>query len=41
LTDFLEAVSSDGRRVLEADLGDEAPDVWIQQARERDAELLW
>jgi len=41
LTDFLEAVSSDGRRVLEADLGDESPDVWIELARERDAELLW
>jgi hypothetical protein len=41
LTDFLESLSSDGRRVLEADLGDEAPAAWIERARERDAELLW
>jgi hypothetical protein len=41
LTGFLEAVSSDGQRVLEADLGDESTDVWIERARERDAEVLW
>jgi hypothetical protein len=41
LTDFLEAVSSDGRRVLEADLGDESPDTWIARARKHAAELLW
>lgn len=41
MTDFLEAVSADGRRVLEADLGNESPEAWIERARERDAELLW
>ena len=41
MTDFLEAVSSDGRRVLEADLGDESPAVWVERAREREVELLW
>jgi hypothetical protein len=41
LTDFLEATSSDGRRVLEADLGDESPAVWVELAREREVELLW
>jgi chaperonin GroES len=41
LTDFLEAISSDGRRVLEATLGDESPSVWIERAREREVELLW
>ena len=39
--DFLEAVSSDGRRVLEADLGDESPEAWIGRARASGAELLW
>jgi hypothetical protein len=41
LTDFLEAVSSDGRRVLEANLGDESPAVWVERARGREVELLW
>jgi len=41
LTDFLEAISSDGRRVLEADLGDGLPAVWVERAREREVELLW
>lgn len=41
MSEFLEAVSSDGHRVLEADLGDETPDVWVERARERAAELLW
>lgn len=41
MSDFLEARSTDGRRVLEADLGDESPEVWIEKARERNAELLW
>ena len=27
--------------MLEAELGDEPPDVWIERAKERDAELLW
>ena len=39
--EFLEAVSSDGRRVLEADLGDEGVDEWIGRARAAGAELLW
>jgi hypothetical protein len=39
--EFLEAVSSDGRRVLEADLGDEQVGEWITLAREMGAELLW
>jgi len=39
--EFLEAVSSDGRRVLEAELGDEAVGDWIVQARRAGAELLW
>lgn len=39
--EFLEAVSSDGRRVLEADLGDEAVGDWIARARQTGAELLW
>ena len=41
MTDFLEAISSDGRRVLEANLGDESPAVWVERARERKVELLW
>jgi hypothetical protein len=41
LTDFLEAISSDGRRVLEADLGDESPAAWVERARERGVEVLW
>ena len=41
MSEFLEAVSSEGRRVFEADLGDDSPDAWIARARERDAELLW
>jgi hypothetical protein len=41
LTDFLEAVSSNGRRVLEANLGDVSPDAWAERARERKVELLW
>jgi len=41
LTDFLEAVSSDGRRVLEAEQADASPDAWVARARERGAELLW
>jgi hypothetical protein len=41
LTDFLEAVSSEGERVLEADLGDQSPDVWIDRMHERRADLLW
>jgi hypothetical protein len=41
LTEFLEAVSSNGRRVLEANLGDESPDAWVVCAREREVELLW
>jgi hypothetical protein len=41
LTEFLESVSSDGRRVLEASLGDQSPESWIEQAREREVELLW
>jgi hypothetical protein len=41
LTDFLEAISSDGRHVLEADLGDESPTVWVERAQERKVELLW
>jgi hypothetical protein len=39
--EFLEAVSSDGRRVLEAELGDEQVDEWIVRGREVGAELLW
>ena len=39
--DFLEAVSSDGRRVLEADLGDETVVDWVRRARAVGAELLW
>jgi hypothetical protein len=34
-------MSSDGRRVLEADLGDEQVGDWVARARERGAELLW
>ena len=41
MTDFLEAISSDGRRVLETDLGDESAAVWIERARDREVELLW
>jgi hypothetical protein len=41
LSEFLEAVASDGLRVLEADLGDEDPAAWIVRARERGVELLW
>jgi hypothetical protein len=41
LTDFLEAISSDGRPVLEADLGDESPAVWVERAHERGVALLW
>jgi hypothetical protein len=40
-SEFLEAVSSDGRRVLEAELGDETVGDWILRARQADAELLW
>lgn len=39
--EFLEAVSSHGRRVLEADLGDEEVGEWISRARAVGAELLW
>jgi hypothetical protein len=39
--EFVEAVSSDGRRVLEAELGDMQVDEWIVRAREVGAELLW
>ena len=39
--EFLEAVSSDGRRLLEAELGDQDVDEWISRARTVDAELLW
>jgi hypothetical protein len=41
LTEFLEGISSDGRRVLEADLGNESPAVWVERARKRGVELLW
>ena len=41
MTEFLEAVSSDGRRVLEAELGDEDVQAWISRALEHGAELLW
>jgi hypothetical protein len=41
LSEFLEAVTSDGLRVLEADLGDEDPEAWVARARERGVELLW
>jgi hypothetical protein len=41
LSEFLKAVTSDGLRVLEADLGDEGPEAWIARARERGVELLW
>ena len=37
----LDAVSSDGRRVLEAAIGDEDVFGWILRARERGVELLW
>lgn len=39
--EFLEAISSEGRRVLEADLGDDPLEDWIALARERGTELLW
>jgi hypothetical protein len=38
---FLEAISSDGRRVLEADLGNEPVTDWIALAHELGVELLW
>jgi hypothetical protein len=38
---LLEAISSDGRRVLEADLGEARPEDWVALARKRSAELLW
>jgi hypothetical protein len=38
---WLETTSSDGRRVLEAELAEETPDAWIARAREHGAELLW
>jgi hypothetical protein len=41
LSDFLEATSSEGLRVLEADLADDGPDTWIRRAREHGAALLW
>jgi hypothetical protein len=41
LTEFLEAVSTDGRRVLEAELGEEDVQALVARARARDAELLW
>jgi hypothetical protein len=41
LTDFLEAESSDGRRVLEAELHGEKVEEWIAKARAHGAELLW
>ena len=34
-------MSSDGLRVLEADLRAERPEYWIARAHERNAELLW
>jgi hypothetical protein len=37
----VEAVSSDGRRVLEAELGDEQVGDWIVRARVVGSELLW
>lgn len=39
--EFLDAVASDGRRVLEADLGDKEVGEWIERARRAGAELLW
>ena len=39
--EFLEAVSSVGQRVLEADLDGRDVAEWISRAREVDAELLW
>ena len=40
--EFLEAISSDGRRVLEAEVVDEeGVGAWTVRARERHAELLW
>ena len=39
--EFLEAMSSDGRRVLEAELGDADAGAWIVRAREVGAEQLW
>lgn len=41
MSDFLESLSSEGRRVFEAELGDESPDTWVVRAREHGAELLW
>src|SRR5579862_4373073 len=38
---WLETISSDGRRVLETELGDESPEPWVARAREHGAELLW
>jgi len=38
---FLEAVSSDGRRVFEADLGEAEVAEWIGRAHAVGAELLW
>lgn len=34
-------MSSDGLRVLEAELGDEPAEAWLERARTRGAELLW
>jgi hypothetical protein len=39
--EFLEAMSSDGRRVFEADLGDAEVADWIGRAHAVGAELLW
>jgi hypothetical protein len=39
--EFVEAVSSDGLRVLEAELGDEEARAWIARARTAGAEMLW
>jgi hypothetical protein len=39
--EFLQAVSSDGRRVLEAELGDEEVAEWIGRARAVGVQLLW
>ena len=39
--DFLVAMSSEGRRVFEADLGDREVAEWIERAHAAAAELLW
>lgn len=41
MSEFLEAVTSDGLRVLEANLGEEEPETWIVRARELGAQRLW